>query len=283
MELTHKKYNHLLVVVDAFSKFVWLYPAKGTDTTSVVERLQNQSSIFGNPKRIVTDRGTAFTSKHFSDYCSKEGIQHLLIATGVPRGNGQVERINRIIIPLLTKLCHNNPANWYKHVDRVQRMLNNSPPRSTNVTPFKILTGLNMRTSEDVELRELLEESLINELDEERGNVRKQALDNISKIQEENKRTFNSKRKPETEYNVGDLVAIQRTQYGPGPKLKVKERFAHGRYSVEKVGDHEGPNNTLTVAEYMKAWNPSFEANDMSGRPNVGRPHVRQTRSGQSY
>ncbi|GFW30761.1 uncharacterized protein TNCV_4088811 [Trichonephila clavipes] len=38
------------------------------------------------------------------DYCDEENIQHLQIATGVPRGNGQVERIHRTLIPVLTKL-----------------------------------------------------------------------------------------------------------------------------------------------------------------------------------
>lgn len=207
----------------------------------------------------------------------------------MPRGNGQVERINRIILPLLTKLCHNNPANWYRHVERIQQLLNNTPPRSTKFTPFRILTGLDMRTSDSIDLRNMLEDSLLKELDGERESIRKKAAENISKIQEENRRTFNSKRKPEEEYNVNDLVAIKRTQYGSGLKLKakflgpysVKERLPHGRYTVEKIGDVEGPGRTTTVAEYMKAWNPAFGANGRSGRPNVG--ELRTTRSGQSY
>jgi len=54
----------------------------------------------------VSDRGTAFTSLAFEKYCESHNIQHLLIATGVPRGNGQVERLHKIVVPVLAKLSY---------------------------------------------------------------------------------------------------------------------------------------------------------------------------------
>jgi len=32
-----------------------------------------------------------------------------------------------------------------RHVDRVQQIINNTPPRTTKYNPLQILTGLNMR------------------------------------------------------------------------------------------------------------------------------------------
>jgi len=83
---------------------VWLYPTKSTTTREVISKLDVQKQIFGNPKRIITDKGTAFTSQEFKDYCEIEEIQHLTITTGLPRANGQVERLNRAIIAILSKL-----------------------------------------------------------------------------------------------------------------------------------------------------------------------------------
>lgn len=94
LELTNKRYNHILVVEDGFSKYVWLYPTRSTGVDEVIECLKKQAVNFGNPYRIVSDRGSAFTSNSFKEYCENENIQHLLIATGVPRGNGQVERMH---------------------------------------------------------------------------------------------------------------------------------------------------------------------------------------------
>lgn len=91
---------------------------------------------------------------------------------------------------------------------------------------------------------------------------------------------------------MGDLVAIKRTQYGAGLRLKqkffgpykVKEKKDHGRYVVHKVGDVEGPRITHTVAEYMKPWNPSSGSNESSGWPNVGLTDgQRTTRSGHTF
>ena len=79
MEMTKKAYNHILVIVDSFSKFLWLYPTKSTDTKTVIDSMEKQSAIFGNPVRVVTDRGTAFTSQVFEDYCKENRIHHLFI------------------------------------------------------------------------------------------------------------------------------------------------------------------------------------------------------------
>ncbi|GFU20354.1 transposon Tf2-6 polyprotein [Trichonephila clavipes] len=124
------------------------------------------------PSEIISDRGSAFTSKLFNDYCDEENIQHLQIATDVPRGNGQVERIHRTLIPVLTKL----------------------------------------------------------------------SLDDSTKM----------KKKKASLYKEGDLVAIQRTQFGSWTETKTKvlrplqsnKVNSKDRYEVEKVGQHDGPDRT---------------------------------------
>ncbi|GFV10124.1 retrovirus-related Pol polyprotein from transposon 17.6 [Trichonephila clavipes] len=138
---TNKSYQHIFTVVDAFTKFTWLYPVKTVSAESALEKLKQQQKTFGNPIRIISDRGSAFTSKLFNDYCDEENIQHLQIVTGVPRGNGQVERIHQTLIPVLTKLSLDDSTKWYKYVDKLQRILNSTICRSTKWTPFELLEG----------------------------------------------------------------------------------------------------------------------------------------------
>jgi transposase InsO family protein len=124
---TRKGYQHLFVVVDAFTKFVWLHPTKTLNTNEVLSSLDLQQAVFGNPGRIISDRGSAFTSKDFVEYCKEEKIQHVNITIGVPRGNGQVERINRVIINLLIELApEDKPDQWYKNLRNVQMKYRNS-------------------------------------------------------------------------------------------------------------------------------------------------------------
>lgn len=86
--------------------------SRSTSTMEVLDKLQKQAIIFGNPRRIISDRGTSFTSQEFKSYCKEENIQQVLITTGVPRSNGQVERVNHTLIPLLSKLSAPNPGDW---------------------------------------------------------------------------------------------------------------------------------------------------------------------------
>lgn len=107
---TKKSYQYIFAVIDAFSKFTWLYATRSTGAAEVLVRLRKQVAIFCNPRRIISDRGTAFTSNDFREYCQEENIEHSLITTGIPRANGQVERLNRTLISLLTKLAAPKPG-----------------------------------------------------------------------------------------------------------------------------------------------------------------------------
>ncbi|GFV84281.1 transposon Tf2-8 polyprotein [Trichonephila clavipes] len=257
---TNKSYQHIFTVVDAFTKFTWLYPVKTVSAESALEKLKQQQKTFGNPIRIISDRGSAFTSKLFNDYCDEENIQHLQIATGVPRGNGQVERIHRTLIPVLTKLSLDDSTKWYKYVDRLQRILNSTISRSTKWTPFELLVGIKMRNKEDILIKDLLLEEMAKELLEQREFLRNDVKKNIETLQSENRKTYNRRRKKASLYKEGDLVAIQRTQFGAGLKLrpkflgpyKVTKVNSKDRYEVEKVGQHDGPNSTTTSADLMK-------------------------------
>ncbi|XP_043492374.1 uncharacterized protein LOC122517843 [Polistes fuscatus] len=122
MTATSKAYKHILVVVDGFSKFVWLYPTKTTTARETLEKLGIQQRTFGNPTRIITDRNRIHGNR-VKEYCITERVEHVLTTTGIPRGNGQVERINRIIISVLTKMSMDAPDKWYKHVDKSKERL----------------------------------------------------------------------------------------------------------------------------------------------------------------
>lgn len=84
----------------------------------------------------------------------------------------------------------------------------------------------------------------------------------ISIVQEENRMTYNLRRRKPAKYKIGDLVAIKRTQLGPGLKLmpkylgpyKVIRIKGRDTYDVCKDGTQEGTMKTSTCAEYMKPW-----------------------------
>lgn len=191
---TKKNYRHIFVVIDGFSKFVWLYTTKTTSTSEVLDKLRKQALIFGNPRRIISDRGTAFISNDFSEYCASENIEHVLITTGVPRANGQVERVNRTIISLLTKLSDPKPDEWYRYLGRAQQYMNATMHRSLGIDPFHLLFGTRARLRDNPEIRKLIEEEWLETFQKKRDELRERAIENISKVQQENQRGYNRKR-----------------------------------------------------------------------------------------
>ncbi|GFW94420.1 transposon Ty3-I Gag-Pol polyprotein [Trichonephila clavipes] len=209
-------------VIDAFRKFTWLYPTRSTDSAKAINRLENQRHVFGNPARIITDKGSAFTSSAFEDYCKKQNILHISITTGLPRSNGQIEKQNSTIIAVLSKLSVDDP--------------------------------------EKCEIVELLNDDITAQFQEQRDALRQDAKKQIYKVQDENRRTYNLRCRQAHKYQL--LVAIKRTQFGPGLKLKQKyigpykvTKVKHNdTYDVEKCDFVDGPSKTSTCAEFMKLW-----------------------------
>lgn len=241
-----KKYQHLLVIVDAFSKFVWLYPTKTTGTVEAIDELMKQANLFGNLRRIISDRGAAFVSNAIKECCREQNIIHLQITTGLPRGNGQVERVNHTIIPLLSKLAAPTREKWYKYVEVAQKWLNMVPSRSTGKTPFQLLFGVQMRGKDDLNIKELIDEETQRLFNEHRDELRDAAKIQLGKVQAENERNYNKNCKKSHKYVDGDWVAIKRTQFGPGLKLRAKflgpyevtRVFQNDCYAVAKVSEH---------------------------------------------
>lgn len=161
----------------------------------------------------------------------------------------------------------NSPKSWYKYVPDVQRYLNSSYQQSIGSTPLELLVGTEMRNKEDLRLRQLIEAEYRSNYIEERETAREEARAQISRVQEENRRNFNRKRKEPTQYEIGELVAIKRTQFGTGLKFcpkylgpyRITSVNAHDRYEVTKESEGEGPGVTTTSADYMKPWKRSTE------------------------
>lgn len=279
LESTSKMYNHIFAVIDSFTKFCWLYPTRTTSARDAISRLQSQSTIFGNPIQIISDRGSAFTSEDFKTYCLEERINHILITTGLPRANGQVERLNSVIISVLSKLSISDPSKWYRFIGRVQQIINSTYHRSIGTTPFEMLVGTKMKTKDDIQLKELIERELAADYDDQRSELRRAAKQQILEVQAENKKSYDLRRKPPRLYNLNDLVAIKRTQLGGGLKLKPKflgpyqivKIKQNDTYDVIKFGECEGPRRTTTCAEFMKPWPDEVDESADELDPQDGR------------
>lgn len=83
-------HKFILILVDAFTKFVLLYPTKKQDTDEAIRVTKDAVSLFGVPKLVVVVKGRMFESSRFVDFVRQMGIDLHYIT--MHNANGQVER-----------------------------------------------------------------------------------------------------------------------------------------------------------------------------------------------
>ena len=63
-----------LVMVDAHSKWITVFPTKSSTSTVVIENLRTVFAQFGIPETIVSDNGPCFVSEEFSSFLKAKQI-----------------------------------------------------------------------------------------------------------------------------------------------------------------------------------------------------------------
>lgn len=245
-------YRYIFIIVVSFNKFLTLYPVRSVKTTETCTKLLEYFSYYSKPIRIISDRGTSFTSDLFKKFCKKHNIQHVLIATGSPQANGQVERYNRIIKAMISKIMHEEGKNWNESLNKVQFASNNTYNRSIKNTPSMLLFGLNQHGETNDYLRMVLDAE--NCVDKRNLlNVRQNAKENIRNAQMVNKSNVDTKRCIARTYKAGDYVMVKNFDTTPGVSKKHIPKFK-GPYEVKVVL----PNDRYVIRDI-----PSFQVTQL--------------------
>lgn len=233
LEKTSKGYKYLFAIIDSFTKFVKLYPCKSTKSEECVNHLTDYFRAYSKPRRVISDRGTAFTSALFTEFLKSEGIDHVLIAVGTPRANGQVERLNKTITPMIAKLC-DLPEKWDRVLGKVEFACNNTVSRATNNTPSQLLFGIDQIGEIHDYIKLILEDN--SEKVRDLVQIRNKAVEHITKVQKSNESNYNKRRKEALVYSAGDYVMIKNVDTTAGVNKKFIPKFK-GPYVVKKVLD----------------------------------------------
>ena len=94
----------LLIVFDAYSKWIEVYPTSVTGATATIEKRRQALSNHGLPEMVVSDNGSGFASEEFADFMARNGILHVKTAARQPSSNGLVERSVRFFKEGMKKL-----------------------------------------------------------------------------------------------------------------------------------------------------------------------------------
>ena len=96
----------MLVVVDKFTKWIEYKPVVKISSNRVVDFISDIIHRFGFPHTIITDMGSNFTSQSFCNFCENSFIEVKYASVAHPRANGQVERINGLVLDGLKKILY---------------------------------------------------------------------------------------------------------------------------------------------------------------------------------
>lgn len=234
LEKTPSGKRYVFELIDAFTKFVKLYSVKSTKTIEVIHKLEDYFNYYSRPIRVISDRGSSFISTEFSEFLKKNNIVHIKIATHSPKSNGQIERTNRDLTPMLAKLSELKNK-WDKQLPIVEFAINNSYCRSIAMSPAELLFGIHQKDPND-NLRTYVE----NENEEVRDliDLRQKAKIHNEQVQNYNKEYFDKRHRPPHKYCIGDYVMIKNLDVTPGVNKKLLPKF-RGPYEVKKVLDND--------------------------------------------
>ncbi|KAG6464791.1 hypothetical protein O3G_MSEX014731 [Manduca sexta] len=259
-------HSYLLVVVDAFTKFVFIKPVRNTNAQNVIRILDDIFYTFRVPDRLISDRGSCFTSNSFKRYCHDKGVKHILNAVSSPKSNGQVERYNRTILnSLKAQTLNNDERDWDSQVGKIQWGLNNTVQKTIGRKPVEVMFGTFMNGEIHAGLNEILEE-LREDIDVD--TIHNQVKQNIDKEQVKQKERYDRNKRPAKVYNEGDLVKITKITYnndGKSKKLlpayigpfRVIKALGQDRYKVAPIPGFSGntiKRTTTVAAERMLPW-----------------------------
>lgn len=231
--------TYIFAVIDGFTKFVWLEAVATANSKGVIITLNKLTQTFGYPERIVSDRGTAFTSKEFKQFCDNNSIKHVLNAVASPRANGQVERLNRTILSSLSAHMGDNQKGWDVYLPKVQLGLNSTISQGTGKSPLELLCGLRPRLPNDLQGTVYSEDV---------STSRDEAAQTIETNAAQMKTRYDKDRRVVEPLHMGQLVMVERKILCPGLKSgKLVQRYA-GPYKITAVL----PNDRYEVTSYIK-------------------------------
>ena len=137
--------NQLLIAVDRFSKWPTVKICKTSETKEVINFLKQNFNLYGIPEKIKSDKGGAFISKDYIEFCKSKNIEIEYCTPRIHTGTGAVERAiqtmkNLIVANLEDNLC------LTECVNRALKVMRFTIHTGLKLTPFELQHGRKPRT-----------------------------------------------------------------------------------------------------------------------------------------
>jgi hypothetical protein len=145
---TQKGNDSIWVIIDRLTKVAHFIPVKTTVGGATLARiyLKEIVRLHGIPRKIVSDRGTQFTSKFWTSLEKAMGTKLDFSTAYHPQTDGQTERVNKVLEDLLRACVLTFDRSWESSLPYAEFSYNNSHQASFKMSPFEALYGRKCQT-----------------------------------------------------------------------------------------------------------------------------------------
>lgn len=195
--------QYLLTVVDSFSKFTVLLPARNQTAKTTVNLLtKNIFSHFGFPKFLTSDRGQQFRSHLVAEMCMAYGIKHIFTSPFKPSSNIS-ERVNKQL-KIAMRIYHSKEhKTWDQNIHFFELAYNTSTHSSTGFSPAKLFLGREIKHPLDLAWN--LSELVPDDPEANTEDLWQAAVTNLRKARQKREQQYNAGRQ-DNPFKEGDWV-----------------------------------------------------------------------------
>ena len=232
--------DSIWVIIDRLSKVAHFLPVKETIRAEQLAELYLARivSLHGIPKRIVSDRGSLFTSRFWESFQLALGTRISFSTAYHPQTGGQTERVNQILEDMLRACVLSLGANWEKSLPFAEFSYNNSYQSSLGMAPFELLYGRKCRTplnwSETGE-RQFFGPDLIKEAEDQVRLVR----DHL-RVAQSRQKSYSDPKRREVQLEPDSFVYLRVTPFKGVHRFGVKGKLAPRYVGPFRILDKRG-------------------------------------------
>jgi transposase InsO family protein len=146
MKPTESGYCSILVIVDSFTRYTWLYPVKTHTSEEVCDCLLNLFASFGICKTSQSDMGSEFNNNILKTLQEKLLFSHRYVLVGNHQANGLAESAVKVTLNTTLKMCFEKfktTSNWDTCIEQVQFAINTRILSNLRTSPFFLMFGRN--------------------------------------------------------------------------------------------------------------------------------------------
>jgi hypothetical protein len=223
---TQDGYDSIWVIVDRLTMVAHFIPVKTTYLCAKLAELYMSRIVclHGVPKKIVSNRGSQFTSKFWEKLHASMDTKLNFSSAYHLQTDGQIERTNQILEDMLRACGLKYGKSWDKSLPYAEFSYNNSYQVSIKMAPYEVLYGCQCRTplfwSQTGE-SQVFGLEVLKDAEKQVQMVRESLT-----VAQTQQKSYADERRRDLSFEVGDFVYLKVSPVRGTHRFKVKGKLA---------------------------------------------------------